>query len=227
MKRPVRWLLVVAAVLLLGGAPLPALAAPTSQLQTQVRVVNALPAAPVVDVLVDGVPRVPGLGFGANPPYVPLAPGPQTLALTPPGGVPPTPILTTELNLAPGTSQTLFAIQGEGVPPIFLILPDVPAGLPGAGATARFVHASPNTPPVDLALKDGPVLFRNIAFGEASPYVPVEPGAVDLEARLAGTSTVVLDIPAVELAPGGVYTFGALGLTGGAPPLGFISMSDL
>jgi hypothetical protein len=37
----------------------------------------------------------------------------------------------------------------------------------------------------------------------------------------------VLDIPAVELAPGGVYTFGALGLTGGAPPLGFISMSDL
>ncbi|HLH24875.1 MAG TPA: DUF4397 domain-containing protein [Chloroflexota bacterium] len=227
MWRHAAWLGAVMVLLGLGGWPGLAAAAPASQPPTQVRVLNALPSAPAVDVAVDGESRVPALAFGADPPYITLPPGPHTIALLPPGGVPPDPLVSMELTVPPGSSQTLFAIQGEGVPPIFLVLPEVPAGLPGEGAAARFVHASPNTPPVDLALQGGPVLFGNIAFGEASPYVPVNAGTVDLEARLAGTDTVVLDIPAVELAPGGVYTFGALGLTDGAPPLGFLSLSDL
>lgn len=227
MWRPAAWLGAMVAILLLGGAPAASGAASASQPPTQVRVVNALPTVPVLDVLVDGVPRVPALEFGANAPYVPVAAGSHSIALLPPGGVPPVPLLSTELTMVPGTSQTLFAIQGEGVSPIFLVLPEAPPGVPGVEAAARFVHASPNTPPVDLALRDGPVLFGNVAFGQASPYVPVPPGAVDLETRLAGTPTIVLDIPAVELAPGRVYTFGALGLTEGAPPLGFIALSDL
>jgi hypothetical protein len=227
MRRGGLWIALVVAALAVGPWPAATAAAPSSQPPTQVRVVNAIPGLAAADVVVDGVPRVPALEFGADPPYVTLGPGAHTIALLPPGGVPPAPIVSTEINVAPGVSQTLFAIQGEGVPPIFLILPEVPAGLASAGAGARFVHASPNTPPVDLAIQDGPVLFSNIAFGEASPYLPVEPGPVALQARLAGTETVVLNIPAVELAPGGVYTFGALGLTDGTPPLGFLSLSDL
>src|SRR4051812_5330045 len=227
MGRGAFWSALVAVILGLGAWPAATAAAPIGQPPTQVRVVNAIPGLVAADVVIDGAPRVPALEFGADPPYVTLGPGAHTVALLPPGGVPPAPIVSAEVNLPPGVSQTLFAIQGGGVPPIFLILPEVPAGLASASAGARFVHASPNTPPVDLAIQDGPVLFGNIAFGEASPYVPVAPGPVALQARLAGTTTVVLSIPAVELAPGGVYTFGALGVTNGTPPLGFLSLSDL
>src|SRR5437764_12436711 len=157
MRRPASWLPIIVAVLMVAGGTAATAAAPASQPPTQLRAVNALPTVPAADVLVDGAPRVPALGFGANPPYVAVPPGPRTIALVPPGGVPPVPILTTELTMAPATSQTLFAIQGEGLAPIFLVLPEAPVGSPGAGAAARFVHASPNTPPVDLAMRDGTV----------------------------------------------------------------------
>jgi hypothetical protein len=223
-----RWLvpLIFALVLPLSVGPIPATATPASQLPSQIRVVNALPFAPAVDVVIDGVEQVPGMPYGANPPYSPVAPGPHTVVLTPPGLLPPVPLVITELAVAPGGSYTLFAIGPEGAPMEFLAMADQPLGLTAGAATARFVHASPNTPPLDLAITGGPVLFSNIGFGQASPYLVVPAGPLDLEARLAGTPVVVLDIPAVGAAPGGVYTFAALGLTGAVPPLGFLALSD-
>jgi hypothetical protein len=218
--------LALALLLLITLGPAPAAAIPVGQPLTQVRVVNALVGAPAVEVVVDGVPTGLPLAFGANPAYVPVPPGPHIIALAP-AGAPPAPLLSTEITVAPGATYTLFAIGGEGAPPGFLALADQPLGASGAQASARFVHASPNTPPVDLAITGGPVLFSGIAFGQASPYILVAAGTLDLEARLAGTPTVVLNVPAVEVAPGGAYTFAALGLMGGAPPLGYLSMSDL
>jgi hypothetical protein len=72
----------------------------------------------------------------------------------------------------------------------------------------------------------GPLLFSNVAFGEATSYVDAGPGTVNLEARIAGTDDIVLGIPDVVLAVGTVYTFGAVGLLGGVPPLGAMPLID-
>jgi hypothetical protein len=87
-------------------------------------------------------------------------------------------------------------------------------------ARIRFVHASPNAPAVDIALADGgPVLFGNIEFKGVGDYIEVPGGAYDLEARLAGTDTVVLSIPGVMVENERVYTAYAMGLVNGDPAL--------
>jgi hypothetical protein len=219
-------LLVTGLVLALASGPITSATTSASQPPTQIRVLNALPESPAVDVLIDGAPTATGLAFGANPQYVAVPPGSHAVVVTLPGA-PAAPLVSTQLTVAPGASFTLFAIAPVGAAPTFIVLPDEPPGAGGPGANARFVHASPNTPSVDLAVTGGPILFSNIAFGQASPYLPVPAGPVDLEARLAGTPVVVLEIPPFTLAPGMAYTFGAIGLTGGVPLLGFITLTDL
>ena len=211
-----------------GLQPAPATAMPDTQPPSQLRVVHALPGTGPVSVLIDGVVAVPGLAFGQNPPYVPVVPGTHSVELVLEGVAPGAPLVTSPVVVTPGLTYTVFAIGAPPAPPALVVFPDEPIGAIGGAAGARFVHASPNVPPVDLAVSGGgPVLFTNIAFGQASPYIPVVPGTVDLEARAAGTADVVLDIPAVVLDAGRVYTFAALGVVGGTPPLGFLSLSDL
>ena len=92
--------------------------------------------------------------------------------------------------------------------------------LPGNAARARFVHASPNAPAVDIALAGGPVLFGNVSFSGVGAPVTVPAGTYDLEVRLAGTNTVVLPLPGIKLDVNTVYTVAATGFVGGVPALG-------
>jgi hypothetical protein len=92
--------------------------------------------------------------------------------------------------------------------------------LPAAGkAHVRFIHLSPDAPAVDVAVTSGPILFSNVAFKEASSYLPVDAGTYDLQVRLAGTTTVALSVPGVTLDAGKVYTVFAEGLATGTPAL--------
>ncbi|MFP3491116.1 DUF4397 domain-containing protein, partial [Staphylococcus sp. SIMBA_130] len=42
-------------------------------------------------------------------------------------------------------------------------------------AKVRVVHASPDAPNVDIAVKDGDVLFSDVAFKSTSDYAEVDP----------------------------------------------------
>ena len=98
---------------------------------------------------------------------------------------------------------------------------------PAAGkAHVRFVHASPDAPAVDIAVKGGPVLFSNIAFKGVGAYTPVAAGTYDLEVRPAGKMDVVLAVPGVKLEDGAVYTVFAMGLAGGEPALTAVPSVD-
>ncbi len=78
----------------------------------------------------------------------------------------------------------------------------------------RFVHASPDAPAVDIAVHGGPVLFAEIEFKQIGDYLEVGAGTYDLEVRLAGTTTVVLDLPGIELSGRTKYSAYAMGLAG-------------
>jgi hypothetical protein len=91
---------------------------------------------------------------------------------------------------------------------------------PAAGkAHVRVVHASPDAPAVDIAVKGGAVLVPNLAFGKDAGPLPVDAGIYDLEVRAAGTTTVALPINGVQLAAGKIYTVFAVGLLNGTPKL--------
>jgi hypothetical protein len=185
--------------------------------RARVRVVHASPDAPAVDVIVNNVPAFRNIAFKGVTAYASLAPGRAAVQVVPAGATQPV-VIDAALDLRAGADYTVIATgRLAGIAPLVLMDDNT---LPvGNRAHVRFVHASPNAPAVDIAVKGGPVLFQNIAFRQVGTYTPVPAGTYDLEVRVAGTNTVALEVPQVRLSAGTVYTVYAVGLVGEQPAL--------
>jgi hypothetical protein len=156
--------------------------------------------------------------------YAALDAGSYQVQVTPTGATEPI-VIDAALDLAASTDYTVVAV-GElaNIEPLVLVDNN---STPAAGmAHVRFVHASPDAPAVDIAVTGGPVLFSSIEFKGVGDYLPVDAGTYDLEARLAGTETVALSVPGVQLDEGTVYTIFAMGLAGGEPALTAVASAD-
>jgi len=185
--------------------------------EPRVRVVHASPDAPAVDVWVEGSIAFSNAPFKGITDYASLAPGTFNVKVVPTGATEPV-VIDADLTLAANTDYTVVAVgKLADIEPLVLVDNN---SAPAAGkAHVRFVHASPDAPAVDIAVAGGPVLFANVPFKGVGDYLPVDAGTYNLEARLAGTSTVALSVPGVKLEEGTVYTIFAMGLAGGEPAL--------
>jgi hypothetical protein len=191
--------------------------------KARVRAVHASPDAPAVDILVNDGVAFANAPFKGITDYATLDSGTYNIKVVPTGATEPV-VIQADLELA-GNDYTIVALgKLENIEPLVLIDNN---SAPAAGkAHVRFVHASPDAPAVDIAVKGGPVLFSNIAFKEIGDYLPVDAGTYDLEVRLAGTETVALEVPGLALQAGTVYTVFAMGLAGGEPALMAIPSVD-
>ncbi len=190
----------------------------------RVRVVHASPDAPAVDVLVNEQPAFTNLAFKAVAPYAALPAGSYGVAVVPTGKTEPK-VITATLPLDAGKDYTVIALNTlANIEP--LVLTDNNSAPADGKAHVRFVHASPDAPAVDVAVKGGPVIFSNVAFKGVGDYTPVDAGTYDLEVRLAGTNTVALEVPNVTLSNGSVYTVFAMGLAAGQPALTAVLSED-
>ncbi len=180
--------------------------------QARVRVVHASPDAPAVDVWVNGSVAFSNAPYKGITDYASLAPASYQVQVTPTGASTPA-VISATLDLAADTDYSVVAVgQLANIEPLVLVDNNA---LPAAGkAHVRFVHASPDAPAVDIAVKGGPVLFSNIPFKGVGAYLPVDSGTYDLEVRLAGTDTVALEVPGLALENQVVYTVFAMGLAG-------------
>ena len=182
-----------------------------------VRVAHASPDAPAVDVLVNDSAAFSNLTFAGVTAYANLLADTYNIKVVPTGATTPV-VIEADLPLAASTDYTVAAVNNLASIEALVFVDDNSA--PAAGkAHVRFIHLSLDAPAVDVAVTSGPVLFSNVAFKEASSYLPVDAGTYDLEVRLAGTSTVVLAVPGVTLQDGKVYTVFAEGLAAGTPAL--------
>jgi len=183
----------------------------------RVRVIHASPDAPAVDVWVDGAKAFSGVAFKDATAYAPLTAGDHAVKVVPAGETEPA-VIDATLTLADDKDYSVVAVgKLADIEP--LVLEDNNAAPAAGKAHVRFVHASPDAPAVDVAVKGGPVLFSNVPFKGVGAYTPVDAGTYDLEVRLAGTDTVALAIPGAKLDAGKVYTAWALGLAAGEPAL--------
>lgn len=178
--------------------------------KAMVRVVHASPDAPAVDVWVNGNVAFSNAPFRGITAYAALDPASYNVQVSPTGATTPI-VIDATLDLAANTDYTVVAVgKLADIEPLVLVDNN---GLPAAGnAHVRFVHASPDAPAVDIAVKNGPVLFSNVPFKGVGDYLPVDVGTYDLEVRLAGTTTVALEVPGVALSDQTVYTIFAMGL---------------
>ena len=83
----------------------------------------------------------------------------------------------------------------------------------GAQAQVRVAHLASDAPNVDVSVNGEPVAaLQNVPYGTISSYLPLPAGSQQVTVYPAGdTSQPVIDTP-VDLAAGGSYTIGAVGL---------------
>ncbi len=214
-----RWLIAIGVLIGLVLTASSALAA-----GPRVRAIHASPDAPAVDVWADGKLAFTNATFKAITPYASLTAGAHQFQVVPAGKTTPA-VISATLTLAADKDYSIAAVgKLANIAP--LVLEDNNAAPAAGKAHIRFVHASPDAPAVDIAVKGGPVIFSNIAFKGVGNYTPVAAGTYDLEVRPAGKTDVVLAIPGVKLEDGGVYTAWAMGLAGGDPKLAAVLSVD-
>ncbi|MDQ3811118.1 MAG: DUF4397 domain-containing protein [Chloroflexota bacterium] len=168
------------------------------------------PDLAAVDVLIDGQRAVAALPFKSASPYTQIPAGTRSVRVTP-AGQGGNAVLSADVPLQAGQSLTLVAV---GRPPELSALPlqDDNAAPPAGKAKVRFVHTSPDAPPVDIAVRGGPTIFPNVGFKSVAGYVTVDAGTYALDVRPAGTSSVALSVPGVILQSGQIVTFFGAGL---------------
>jgi len=183
----------------------------------RIRVLHASPDAPAVDVYLDGSEAVSDLAFSSITDYVPVPSGAHAVQVFPSSangsGTPVIDVPT--LTLDAGKDYTVAAVgKLADIEPLVLVDNN---GAPAAGnAHIRVVHASPDAPNVDIFAAGAGVVVPDLAFKEASAYLPLAAGSYDLEVRGAGSQTAVLE---TQLEAGRVYTAFAIGLAAGDPAL--------
>jgi hypothetical protein len=183
---------------------------PSAPATAELRLGHLSPDAPSVDIRIDGQVVASGVSYGLVSSYSAVPAGEARIQVSPAGQNEPV-VIDATVNLAAGTAYTVIAtglLAGGDLQPVVL----VDDRQTSSGAKTRFVHAGPDAPAVDIAVANGgPVVFGNVGFRESSDYTNLDAGTYDLEVRLAGTNTVALPLPGIDLAAGVNYTIFAIG----------------
>jgi hypothetical protein len=171
-----------------------------------VRVVHLSADAPEVDLYVDGTRTVAGVPFRTASKYRSLPAGAHTLAVRPAGSSPTsTPTASVRTSVRAGDPYTAVLL-GPMAQLKAVVVEDDFAAPPAGRAKLRVIDAAPQSPPLDIAVAGGPVLFRDVRFGEVTPFVTVAAGSFGMEVRAAGTSRVLFTQGAARMPAGMIVT---------------------
>lgn len=177
-------------------------------------VTHASPDAPGVDLLVDNVKlNTAALEFPNSTPYITTFSGNRNVKVNAAGST--NTVINATLPLAANKSYSVFAIDAVANIGALVVEDNLATPAPGK-AHVRFIHLSPDAPAVDVAVDGGAVVFGNQAFKDYTAFTPLDAGDYDLEVRVAGTSTVALDLPVITLQAGKIYTVFAKGFLSGS-----------
>jgi Domain of unknown function (DUF4397) len=190
--------------LLLGALALPA-AAGAQGARARVRVLHLSPDAPKIDVYVDGTSTLTAVPFKTATKHAQVPAGTHTVEIRPAGSANGNPLATARATLAPDAAYTLAAV-GPAAKLQVMVLKDDFTAPPAGKAKLRGIDASPQSPPIDIAIAGGPVLFHDLTFPEATPFATVKAGSMALEVRMAGTKQVVFKSGARPLPAGAILT---------------------
>ncbi|MBN1301611.1 MAG: DUF4397 domain-containing protein [Melioribacteraceae bacterium] len=184
---------------------------PTAE-TASVKVVHASPDAPGVDLYVDGELAGANLTYPNNTGYLEVEAGTRKVQVNVAGTT--TTVIEADLPIQANVNYSVFAVDGVSNLTPLVIMDDLTN--PSAGNShVRFLHLSPDAPAVDITTTDGTVVFGDYTFKEYSAFTPLPSANYDLQVRLAGTETVVLELPGISLQNGRIYTVFAKGFVAG------------
>lgn len=191
---------------------------------SQLRVTNASPNMPAVDVYADGRLIAQNLKFKDISQYTSLPAGKYDIKVYP-AGQKTNLLFNTDAVIAPDSAYNL-AIIGMA-PRITMYLIPEPVTKENFGRPCiRFVNLSPDSKEVDLVMPDGMKLFENVNYKGASVYACLPAGTYTFELRPYNMSDVIASVSDVELQPDTYYTLYAVGLSQGSPKLELILVPE-
>ncbi len=175
-----------------------------AQSNAKVRVVHGSPDAPAVDVYVGGNRVLSNVPFFTVSDYLDLPAGSYDIKVTPAGDANTAVIDAKGVAVEGGKAYTIAAVGQLANIKAQIYVDNLAA--PAAGkAHVRVLHLSPDAPAVDVKVAGGATLTPNLAFPNASAYLPVDAGTYNLQVTPAGQSAVVIDLPNTTLEAGKIY----------------------
>jgi hypothetical protein len=196
-------------------------AAKADNTQAHVRVVHAAPAAPNVDVYVDGSKLLPNFAFGTVTDYVPLAAGAHQIVIVG-AGQPQTPAtISGSATVESGKKYTIAAIgnSNPAVTPSLVVFAD-DNSVSDNKAKARVYHLSDNAGAVSVST-GGNTVINSLAFKSASDYLNVPSGTYDFTVTLLDKQNTTVPLNGAQLAANKVTSVFALGEVGGSGATAF------
>ena len=186
---------------------------PPMETFAKVMAIHASPDAPGVDLYVDNAMAGTNLEFPMSTGYLEVPSGTRNVKVNVTGTE--MTVIEADLPLTADVYYSVFAVdQVSNLTPL-VVVDDLTA--PASGKShVRFFHLSPDAPAVDITLTDGTVVIGNTSFKEYTQFLPLDAATYDLQVRIAGTDTVVLELNGITLMDGKIYTVFAKGFVEGS-----------
>lgn len=182
-------------------------------------IVNASPNGTSIDAAANGSVFVTNLAYPNNSGYKDVPSGTTNIIVTQAGTN--TQILNGTLAMSAESYYTLYVIDSAHERKATYTQDDLSA--PSSGkAKVRLVHLSPNAPNVDITINgNSSASFNNRGFNDIASnasffnFTEVDAAGLNLQVKMAGSSTVLATIPTINLEAGKIYTLIVRGFVGG------------
>lgn len=181
------------------------------------RLLNASPGAPPVDIYANRSPIASSLAYRGFTEYLQMLPGRYHIQVFRAGTTGPA-LLNTDIELPAQSINTAVFI---GLAPAYSMKTFFETVIQIAPGTLylRFANLVPNSPDMDLVLSDGTKLFGDVSYGMATNYTPIAAGTHVFNLLQSGTDRRLLYVPNITLGEGRFYTIYAVGRMDGIVPL--------
>ncbi|MCC7465655.1 MAG: DUF4397 domain-containing protein, partial [Saprospiraceae bacterium] len=196
----------------------------------RVQIIHNSPS-PTVDVYVNGFLALNDFAFRSATAFLDLPAGlPLDVAVAPENSTSVADAIANfPLTLESGKTYAVTAsgIVGDPTTPFTLIADDAAQEQstdPGK-VQLNVLHGSPDAPAVDVAVRTGATIVSNLAYGNFTSYLSVDPGVYYLDVKPAGTNNIVQTFQAdLSGLAGAAIRVMASGLLGGAPSFGLYAV---
>ncbi len=123
-------------------------------------------------------------------------------------------LATNTIRIVQDSSYTFFVFEANNATTTVITEDDL--SIPSFGnAKIRFANMSPGFSSADLNILSGPIIASSVSFGSVGSYAEVKAGTYNLNLRIHGTSTIVLNLPNVRMDNGKIYTIWSGGTVNG------------
>lgn len=196
-------------------------------LPSYVRILNASPEYPFVDVVVNGNLVAKNLAYKQFAGYFTVLPCLYHIKVYPSGKHGDYLLAEACFEISPKCVMTMAFVGGvTGLLGIAEAYDPCRRMRDRCKAYVRFVNLAENAPPLDVTLTGGTRLFENVPFTAHTRYVTVDPGTYQLQLKPAGSNQPGIVTQPIELVQCAAVTIYAVGIIGGTPPLEAVTSLD-